>query len=137
MSIMKNNVQLVEANTYTDDYGDWFLKLVYTYDDDKGKHEVIFPKVDLPFNQHSIPCYISDQERGEFIDMANAYQYEIYYAMCHVRKGIVVNPLANEESDLCTMADILVEPKIHEMTLEEIEKKLGYKVKIVSDKGSK
>ena len=137
MSIMKNNVQLVEATAYTDDYGDWFLKLVYTYDDDKGKHKVIFPKVDLPFNQYSIPCYVSDQERGEFIDMANAYQYGNYYAMCHVRKGIVVNPLTNEESDLCNMADILVEPKIHEMTLEEVEKKLGYKVKIVSNKESK
>ena len=137
MSIMKRNAQLVEATTYTDDYGDWFLKLVYTYNDDKGKHEVIFPKVDLPFNQYSIPYYISDQERGEFIDMANAYQYEINYAMCHVRKGIVANPLTNEKLDPCTMADILVEPKVHEMTLEEVEKKLVYKVKIVSDKGSK
>ena len=53
MSIMKRNVQLVEATAYTDDYEDWFLKLVYTYDDDKGKHQVTFPKVDLPFNQYS------------------------------------------------------------------------------------
>ena len=137
MSIMKNNVQLVEATAYTDDYGDWFLKLVYTYDDDKGKHKVIFPKVDLPFNQYSIPGHISDQERGEFIYMANAYQYGVDYAMCHVRKGIVANPLTNEKLDPCTMADILVEPKVHEMTLEEVEKKLGYKVKIVSNKESK
>ena len=137
MSIMKRNVQLVEATAYTDDYEDWFLKLVYTYDDDKGKHQVTFPKVDLPFNQYSIPCYISDQERGEFIDMANAYQYGNYYAMCHVRKEIVANPLTNEKLDPCTMADILVEPKVHEMTLEEVEKKLGYKVKIVSNKETK
>lgn len=27
---------------------------------------------------------------------------------------------------------IYIEPKVHEMTLEEIEKKLGYSVKIVS-----
>lgn len=137
MSIMKNNVQLVEATTYADDYGDWFLKLVYTYDDDKGKHEVIFPKVDLPFNQHNIPYYISDPERGDFIGMLNVYQYGIDDALCNARKGIVVNPLTNEELVSCAMADILVEPKVHEMTLEEVEKKLGYKVKIISNKETK
>ena len=35
------------------------------------------------------------------------------------------------------MADILIKPKIHEMTLEEVEEKLGYKVKIVSNKDTK
>lgn len=31
------------------------------------------------------------------------------------------------------LEELKVEPKIHELTLEEIEKKLGYKVRIVSD----
>ena len=132
---MKNNSQLVGVSPYTDEYGNWVLKLIYAYDDDNGKHEVIFPKVDLPFSMLGIP-YLVSNSNDDFINMINSYTFG-EDAYCQVREGVVKNPLTGKEIGATIMADILVEPKIHEMTLEEVEKKLGYKVKIVSDKGSK
>lgn len=132
---MKNNVQLVGVTAYTDEYEDWFLKLVYTYDDNKGKHELIFPKVDLPFSMLGIP-YLVSNSNGDFINMTNSYTFG-EDAYCHVREGVVKNPLTGKEIDTTIMADILIKPKIHEMTLEEVEEKLGYKVKIVSNKDTK
>lgn len=132
---MKNNVQLVGVTAYTDEYEDWFLKLVYAYDDDSGKHEVIFPKVDLPFSMLGIP-YLVSNSNGDFINMTNSYTFG-EDAYCHVCKGVVKDPLTGKEIGTTIMADILIKPKIHEMTLEEVEKKLGYKVKIVSNKDTK
>lgn len=132
---MKNNVQLVGVTAYTDEYEDWFLKLVYTYDDDSGKHEVIFPKVDLPFSMLGIP-YLVSNSNGYFINMTHSYTFG-YDAYCHVCEGVVKDPLAGKEIGTGIMTDILIKPKIHEMTLEEVEKKLGYKVKIVSNKDTK
>ena len=132
---MKNNVQLVGVTAYTDEYEDWFLKLVYTYDDDKGKHELIYPKVELPFGMCRIP-YIVNNSDGDFICMLNSHTFG-YDAYCHIREGAIKDPRTGEELPKCTVADILVEPKVHEMTLEEVEEKLGYKVKIVSNKDTK
>ena len=132
---MKNNVRLVGVTAYTDEYEDWFLKLVYTYDDDKGKHELIYPKVELPFSMLGIP-YLVSNSNGDFINMINSYEFG-EDAYCHVCKGVVKNPLTGKEIDTAIMADILIKPKIHEMTLEEVEEKLGYKVKIVSNKDTK
>ena len=132
---MKNNVQLVGVTAYTDEYEDWFFKLVYTYNDDSGKHEVIFPKVDLPFSMLGIP-YLVSNSNGDFINMTNSYTFG-EDAYCHVREGVVIDPRTNEKLGPCISANILIKPKIHEMTLEEVEKKLGYKVKIVSNKDTK
>ena len=132
---MKNNVQLVGVTAYTAEYEDWFLKLVYTYDDDSGKQEVIFPKVDLPFSMLGIP-YLVSNSNGDFINMANSYTFG-EDAYCPVREGVVKDPLTGKEIGATIMADILIKPKIHEMTLEEVEEKLGYKVKIVSNKDTK
>ena len=135
MGNMKNNVQLVGVSAYTDEYEDWFLKLIYEYDDDKGKHELIYPKVELPFAMCGIP-YIVNNSAGDFIGMPNYYTFG-EDAYCHVREGVVKDPLTGKEIGTTIMADILIKPKIHEMTLEEVEKKLGYKVKIVSNKDTK
>lgn len=132
---MKNNSRLAGVSPYTDEYGDWFLKLIYTYDDDNGKHEVIFPKVDLPFSMLGVP-YLVSNSNGDFINMTNSYTFG-EDAYCHINKGAIRDPRTGEELPKCTMADILIKPKIHEMTLEEVEEKLGYKVKIVSNKDTK
>lgn len=42
-------------------------------------------------------------------------------------------PFCGGRSIIDVCMDIIVEPKIHDLTLEEIEKKLGYKVRIVAD----
>ena len=90
---MKKDVQLKNVKPYQDGYGHWFLKLVYTYEDEDGTHEFTYPKVDLPFDQASIPYHFEVPTDDNFF--------------------------------------------IELMTLEEVEEKLGYKVKIVSNKDTK
>lgn len=110
----------------------WFLRLVYTYEDDAGLHEVTFPKVTLPFNQNSIPnfeCtfnyerpYISPPMYIDTLDSVLALG------------GYVLDPLTCKAISNTRMTDIIVKPKTHKMTIEEIEKRLGYKVEIISKK---
>lgn len=39
--------------------GRWYLKLVYKYEDEKGEHTVVIPKVSLPFDQGYVPNIVS------------------------------------------------------------------------------
>lgn len=50
----KSNVELSNIIPFTDD-GRWYLKLIYTYEDKKGKHTVVIPKAAVPFTQGSLP----------------------------------------------------------------------------------
>lgn len=110
---MKMFQSLKSAKVYYEN-GTPFMKLVYTYDDEDGGHEITFPKVEFPFPTQNIP---SINQHGPFnatIDLSSAKNLfckdEVYYI------------------------DKLVNPKPREMTLEEIEKSLGYPVKIVAKK---
>ena len=108
---MKYNQSLKSAKVYYDN-GVPFMSLVYTYDDKDGGHEVTFPKVEFPFPTQNIPSI--DYYNGVTIDTTP--DTEVFYkdGICYI--------------------DELVKPKTREMTLEEIEKMLGYPVKIVSER---
>ena len=109
--------------------GMWFMHLEYEYEDNRGKHLVTLPKVDFP-------CSLEDPN----IDFCNGMDtlglegsafIEIYESL-NLHKGNITNPLTNKTIN-ALYTDIIVEPKIHDLTLDEIEKKLGYKVRIVTD----
>lgn len=110
---MKYNQSLKSAKIYYEN-GDPFMKLVYTYDDEDGGHEITFPKVEFPFPTQNIPSINHHGPFNATIDLSSAKNLfckdEVYYI------------------------DELVNPKPREMTLEEIEKSLGYPVKIVSER---
>lgn len=108
---MKMNQSLKSAKVYYEN-GTPFMKLVYTYDDKDGGHEVTFPKVEFPFPTQNLPSI-------------NYYD------------GITIDTISDAEiffKDRICYIDELVNPKPREMTLEEIEKSLGYPVKIVSER---
>lgn len=102
------------------------LKLIYEYEDTDGLHRVIFPKVSTTITTGYIPIISSwpgfpvDQslffERGgnEFpILKADVHEFDV---------------------DDVYLVDKLIKPNTKEMTIEDIEKELGYKVKIVNKK---
>ena len=135
---MKKDVQLKNVKPYQDEYGHWFLKLVYTYEDEDGAHEFTYPKVDLPFSQERIPYHFTTPTDDDlFIELKSYPTFSGNSSYGIVYNGVVIDPRTNEKLGPCISADILIKPKIHEMTLEEVEKKLGYKVKIVSNKDTK
>ena len=105
----------------------WFMRLEYEYEDNRGKHLVTLPKVDFPCSLWYAPN----------IDFCNCMVTEEFASIeisesLNLHKGSVTDPLTNKTIN-AFYTDIIVEPKIHDLTLDEIEKKLGYKVRIVTD----
>ena len=108
----------------------WFMHLEYEYEDNRGKHLVTLPKVDFP-------CSLWYAPNVDFCNcMAKFGIYELPSIMIseslNLHEGGVTDPLTNKTIS-AFYTDIIVEPKIHDLTLNEIEKKLGYKVRIVAD----
>lgn len=79
------------------------------------------------------------KENGSYY-MKLIYEYETtsgFYRRTYPKVIFPVTLLSlprtlNNDLAAWVFVDELIKPKVHEMTLEEIEKKLGYSVKIVS-----
>ena len=128
---MRKNERLIGIRPYQTSTGDWHLELTYAYEDKKGEHRVIFPDVQCPFQTQAIP----------FPD-TTPYAVGIYLRSCGFSiPGLEQIPL-NKGS--CRLAqergntepayafDIITNYLTRDMTIEEIEQELGYKVNIVS-----
>ena len=119
----KANAELSSILPFKED-GCWYLKLVYTYEDKKGKHMVVIPKASVPFVQECVP-YIN-----------RPYTLELPYINCcdtmtlHEAVSDTASKRGTKTPAYCF--DIITEYASREMTLDEIEKELGYKVKIVN-----
>ena len=117
---------LKKANIFRE--GDeWFMHLEYEYEDNRGKHLVTLPKVDFPCSLKYTPnidlCNCMVTNELAFIKISDSL---------NLHEDNVTDPLTNKTIN-AFYTDIIVEPKIHDLTLDEIEKKLGYKVRIVAD----
>lgn len=110
----------------------WYLKLIYKYEDEKGKHTFVIPKAAIPFSQRSIPYITNVKFYNRENLLARPYinciddKVPLYESVC---------TLASERGikDPRCYFDIITEFAPREMTLDEIEKELGYKVKIVNN----
>lgn len=126
----KNNVELYSITPFKED-GCWYLKLIYKYEDENGKYTVVIPKTSIPFSQQHLPVIKSTPSYNErllecpHIDCSDSMM--LYKSTCD---------LASERGvkEPAYYFNIITEYAVKEMTLDEIEKKLGYKVKIVNNK---
>ena len=129
----EDNVELYSISPFKED-GRWYLKLIYKYEDGIGKHTVVIPKAAIPFTQWNIPTIKSSIPYSELlldrpcIDCND--RMLLYDSTCD---------LATERSNKKSACyfDIITEYAVKEMTLDEIEEKLGYKIKIVNNKKGK
>ena len=120
---------LKKANIFRE--GDeWFMHLEYEYEDNLGKHLLTMPKVDFPYSLKYKPDINLCNYIGTFGFEASA-SIDISESL-NLNEGNVTDPLTNKTINTF-YKDIIVEPKIHELTIDEIEKKLGYKVRIVAN----
>ena len=128
-----NNVELSDIIPFKEDKY-WYLRLIYNYEDEKGKHTVVIPKAAIPFTQGSLPIIKSTPSYDKclfecpYIDCSDSMA--VYDSVC----GLAIERGVKEPS--CYF-DIITEYIAKEMTLEEIEKELGYKVKIVNRENKK
>ena len=129
---------LIDARVIRVGSDNWFMRLVYSYEDEKGVHKVIFPKVEFPFPILSIPVP-SNEALSDRHYCGNGVK--ISYTPCMFISPIPITKLQKDTDRLAKSIgidtpdyafDIVTEPAVHEMTLDEIEKKLGYKGKIVN-----
>jgi len=129
--MVKNNEKLKDAVAYHDDSGRWYLKLVYSYEDDRGLHDLIYPKVQFPFSTMLPPDVHfppNDRYRCRFIPFIEPFD------RLDLLEDDVINP--NDGAKYTSnLVDILIKPKVNEMTIDEIEQKLGYSIKIINKKG--
>lgn len=110
----------------------WYLKLIYKYEDEKGKHTVVIPKAAIPFSYRFLPHITNVTFYNREDLLARPYincidnKIPIYESVCTlaIEKGI---------KDPHCYFDIITEFATREMTLDEIEKELGYKVKIINN----
>ena len=132
------NVKLTNLEAYKGNSDEWYLKIVYQYESEDGLHQRVFPRVIPPFPQRNIP--VVNLANDPFND-TNDRDYLVCSGQMGLRPGSYSVKLADGEVNLpqlSCMFDINLsnhEPK--EMTLDEIEKKLGYKVKIVGANSEK
>ena len=133
---MRKNEQLIGIRPYQTSTGDWHFELTYAYEDKKGEHRVIFPDVQCPFPTQAIP----------FPD-TTPHAVGIYLRSCGFSiPGLEQIPLNMGSCQLAQERgntepayafDIITNYFTRNMTIEEIEKELGYKVKIVSKEEKK
>lgn len=115
MEMSKPATWVLEKMTLeTTGYGKYCLNLKYNVDTDSQLKEVNLLKVELPIKLFEAPHIICD---------TSLCAKPSYF----LRVGDIDLPITGG------ITELVIEEKTHEMTLEEIEKKLGYKIKIVSE----
>ena len=128
----KNHAELTSITPFKED-DHWYLKLVYKYEDKEGnKHTVVIPKATVPVAQGVIP-YINTPCP---YDPNSPFAFDHPYINCSDSMPLYksVCDLASERGVETTAYyfNIITEYASREMTLDEIEKELGYKVKIIN-----
>ena len=109
--------------------GQWYLRFIYKYEDKRGKHTVIIPKAAVPFPQRSLP---SINNWDPYFHIST----EVPYISCNdamfLHEAVCGLAIERGVTKPACYFDIITEYAAKEMTLEEIEKELGYKVKIIN-----
>ena len=109
--------------------GSRYLKLVYEYEDGYGIHELTIPQVEFPFgNRLDLTCICENNPALQRLsihlctvgDLANVYLHD-----------------TKSHDGLVYYTDKIIKRKPKKMTVEEIERELGYKVEIVSSRKEK
>ena len=104
------NVMLKSFNVFEED-GMHFAHIVYRYEDEKGLWELTVPKLRIPLELDSFKIKTDTAGGPIDIDFGKWRMYPV-------------------DEDIYAK-NVLIEEKIHNMTVEEIEEKLGYRVRIV------
>lgn len=101
-----------------------FLKGIWEYETVTGRYELTIPKIDLGNSFYEVPEITCISVRNDFFDICQVHQIPFRGTELPLRHDNLENVYYVEE----------LEKFEKEMTLEEIEKKLGYKIKLVSGK---
>ena len=128
MDNLEKNCFLKDARIYIQD-GSRYLKLVYEYEDSYGIHELTIPQVEFPFGNRLNLIYIHED---------NPALQRLSIRLCTEGDVTSVYLYDTKSYDgLVYYTDKVIKHKPKKMTIEEIERELGYKVEIVSSRKEK
>ena len=136
---MRKNERLIGIRPYQTSTGDWHLELTYAYEDKKGEHRVIFPDVQCPFPTQAIPFPDTTPHAvGIYLRSCGFCGFSIP-GLEQIPLNMGSCQLAQERGNTepAYAFDIITNYFTRNMTIEEIEKELGYKVNIVSKEEKK
>ena len=126
--MINNSAKLKKVEPYKVD-DRWYLRLIYEYQNDNGEiFEMEIPMVNLPFTQNTVPEIITDNysdypcDKNYYIRAFLTYVDGIYCIPIHVGKSTIA-----DNAEGCFIRKSIC----RRMTVEDIEKELGYKVEIV------
>lgn len=126
------NVKLLDAIAYLDKNKTWYMELKYEYEDESGIHVRYYPRVEFPFFCGKLPPeeFSSDRfGRDELTIGLFANEVAVF-------RGNFWNPHSGQMMHDVCVVDNLVKPAVHNMTIEEIERELGYKINIINKENS-
>lgn len=124
---MRKNERLIGIRPYQTSTGDWHLELTYGYEDKKGEHRVIFPDVQCPFPTQAVPFTDTAPRSRGFCGFSIPGLEHI-----PLNKGSCRLAQERGNTEPAYAFDIITNYFTRDMTIEEIEQELGYKVNIVS-----
>ena len=121
---------LDEVRLYEED-GQYYISAKYTYEDDSVIKEIIVPKIVIPFCHDEVYGIHIEKEYPEprFIRTRPEWYINTGLGKLKLEKGSLPGygcPNIYSEK--------IIERKTHDMTIEEIEKILGRKIRVVGDK---
>ena len=125
---LRNKCFLKDAQIYIQD-NTRYLKLVYEYEDSHGVHELTIPQVEFPFGNRLNLFYIHGN---------NPELQRLSIRLC--TEGNVANVYLHDTKSydgLVYYTDKIIKHKPKKMTIEEIERELGYKVEIINSRKEK
>lgn len=96
----------------------YYLSALLDEEDKRGYYEVSIPKIILPI---SFDCFVNNETDTYFGVPHRTVTIDLGFG------GLYVEPF-DDDNNYYTMK--VLNEKVHEMTLDEIEKELGYKVKL-------
>ena len=124
----ENSAKLKKVEAYKED-DKWFLRLIYEYQNDNGEiFEMEIPMLELPFTQNMVPEIFTDN----YSDYPWDKNYYIRAFLSYVH-GVDCIPMLKGKSTIADNAEgCFIRKNIcRRMTVEDIEKELGYKIEIV------
>lgn len=117
-------IKVKKAKLYEED-GCYYIDVTYIYENDRVIKEVHFPKVPMPITEWTGDVN-KEIIRRPYSDICfGSTKYSI-------KLGELLMPL--EPINGIAYSEKVIEEKTQEMTIEEIEKRLGYKIKVVAKK---
>lgn len=121
LPMFENKCELKDLGLVKDENtNEYYLTATYRVEDENEIRGVTIPKIKLPVVQDSLMVDVDTKSTRLFPDVSIA----MGFGTLDIEYG----------KDGKWFYETVIHEKVHEMTLEEVEKKLGHKVKIVSEK---